>query len=299
MRRRQEPEVTAVTFDGAATARPTPAVLDGNRRRGPRRHRTVQPDRQHRSDPVPGRRAGGAGGVLGFESRRQPHRRGTRAQGAGRPDARQPRPRVDGPRRGPDLRRAGRSLRPRLRRRRTGARRSSRSACRRVVLDTVMRDDDDRRALAVSLAAPSFQDANATVATDSDMLRRVTMRIIVPHRGLEAAKTRLAPSLSPEERIMLASQLLQRVLKVARQVRAGCRRHLTVARPGRDRRAVRRAACRPARHGPQRGAGAGPVRRPGRRGGDPDHPARRPAEPAARRHHDAGRGAARGRCSRR
>lgn len=44
------------------------------------------------------------------------------------------------------------------------------------------------------------------------------MRIIVPHRGLEAAKTRLAPSLSPEERIMLASQLLQRVLKVARQV---------------------------------------------------------------------------------
>jgi 2-phospho-L-lactate/phosphoenolpyruvate guanylyltransferase len=43
-------------------------------------------------------------------------------------------------------------------------------------------------------------------------------RIIVPHRGLEAAKTRLAPSLSPEERIMLASQLLQRVLKVTRQV---------------------------------------------------------------------------------
>ena len=40
----------------------------------------------------------------------------------------------------------------------------------------------------------------------------------MPHRGLEAAKTRLAPSLSPEERIMLASQLLQRVLKVARQV---------------------------------------------------------------------------------
>jgi 2-phospho-L-lactate/phosphoenolpyruvate guanylyltransferase len=43
-------------------------------------------------------------------------------------------------------------------------------------------------------------------------------RIIVPHRGLEAAKTRLAPSLDPEERIMLASQLLQRVLKVAREV---------------------------------------------------------------------------------
>jgi 2-phospho-L-lactate guanylyltransferase len=43
-------------------------------------------------------------------------------------------------------------------------------------------------------------------------------RIIVPHRGLEAAKTRLSPSLSPEERVMLASQLLQRVLKVTREV---------------------------------------------------------------------------------
>ncbi len=43
-------------------------------------------------------------------------------------------------------------------------------------------------------------------------------RIIVPHRGLEAAKTRLAPSLDPDERIMLASQLLQRVLKVAGEV---------------------------------------------------------------------------------
>ena len=43
-------------------------------------------------------------------------------------------------------------------------------------------------------------------------------RIIVPHRGLEAAKTRLAPSLSPDERMFLASQLLQRVLKVAREV---------------------------------------------------------------------------------
>jgi len=44
------------------------------------------------------------------------------------------------------------------------------------------------------------------------------MRIIVPHRGLEAAKTRLAPSLDPSERVMLASQLLQRVLRVAREV---------------------------------------------------------------------------------
>jgi len=46
----------------------------------------------------------------------------------------------------------------------------------------------------------------------------VSIRIIVPHRGLEAAKTRLAPSLSPDERMFLASQLLQRVLKVAREV---------------------------------------------------------------------------------
>lgn len=40
----------------------------------------------------------------------------------------------------------------------------------------------------------------------------------MPHRGLEAAKTRLAPSLDPSERVMLASQLLQRVLRVAREV---------------------------------------------------------------------------------
>lgn len=46
----------------------------------------------------------------------------------------------------------------------------------------------------------------------------MSTRIIVPHRGLEAAKTRLAPSLDPDERIMLASQLLQRVLKVAGEV---------------------------------------------------------------------------------
>ena len=46
----------------------------------------------------------------------------------------------------------------------------------------------------------------------------VSTRIIVPHRGLEAAKTRLAPSLSPDERMFLASQLLQRVLKVVREV---------------------------------------------------------------------------------
>lgn len=48
------------------------------------------------------------------------------------------------------------------------------------------------------------------------MLTRVTTRIIVPHRGLEAAKTRLAPSLSPADREVLARQLLERVLSVAR-----------------------------------------------------------------------------------
>ena len=46
----------------------------------------------------------------------------------------------------------------------------------------------------------------------------MALRIIVPHRGLEAAKTRLATSLSPDERVFLASQLLQRVLKVCREV---------------------------------------------------------------------------------
>ena len=40
----------------------------------------------------------------------------------------------------------------------------------------------------------------------------------MPHRGLGAAKTRLAPSLSPEDREALARQLLERVLSVARQV---------------------------------------------------------------------------------
>lgn len=49
------------------------------------------------------------------------------------------------------------------------------------------------------------------------MLTRVTTRIIVPHRGLEAAKTRLAPSLSPADREALARQLLERVLSVARE----------------------------------------------------------------------------------
>ncbi|HEX6129366.1 MAG TPA: 2-phospho-L-lactate guanylyltransferase [Candidatus Limnocylindria bacterium] len=43
------------------------------------------------------------------------------------------------------------------------------------------------------------------------------MRIIVPHRGLEAAKTRLAPILDPAEREALARTLLARVLAVVRE----------------------------------------------------------------------------------
>jgi 2-phospho-L-lactate/phosphoenolpyruvate guanylyltransferase len=44
----------------------------------------------------------------------------------------------------------------------------------------------------------------------------VSTRVIVPHRGLEAAKTRLAGVLSPGERGELAARLLDRVLRVAR-----------------------------------------------------------------------------------
>ena len=42
-------------------------------------------------------------------------------------------------------------------------------------------------------------------------------RVIVPHRGLSAAKTRLAPVLDPDERIELARTLLTGVLTVVRQ----------------------------------------------------------------------------------
>jgi len=41
--------------------------------------------------------------------------------------------------------------------------------------------------------------------------------MIVPHRGLAAAKTRLAPVLDDAEREALATRLLDRVLRVARQ----------------------------------------------------------------------------------
>ena len=43
----------------------------------------------------------------------------------------------------------------------------------------------------------------------------MTSRIIVPHRGLESAKTRLAGVLDPEERSDLAARLLRHVLEVA------------------------------------------------------------------------------------
>ena len=45
----------------------------------------------------------------------------------------------------------------------------------------------------------------------------MTVRIIVPHRGRAAAKTRLAPVLDDAEREALATRLLDRVLRVARQ----------------------------------------------------------------------------------
>jgi len=44
----------------------------------------------------------------------------------------------------------------------------------------------------------------------------VSVRIIVPHRGLAAAKTRLAPVLDDAEREALAKRLLEQVLSVAR-----------------------------------------------------------------------------------
>jgi len=45
----------------------------------------------------------------------------------------------------------------------------------------------------------------------------VTVRIIVPHRGLAAAKTRLAPVLDDDEREALARRLLEQVLAVAHE----------------------------------------------------------------------------------
>jgi 2-phospho-L-lactate/phosphoenolpyruvate guanylyltransferase len=49
------------------------------------------------------------------------------------------------------------------------------------------------------------------------MSASASVRIIVPHRGLDRAKTRLASVLDPAEREALAGKLLARVLAVARQ----------------------------------------------------------------------------------
>lgn len=45
----------------------------------------------------------------------------------------------------------------------------------------------------------------------------MTTRVIVPHRGLDASKSRLSPVLSADERGDLAAHLLRRVLRIARQ----------------------------------------------------------------------------------
>jgi 2-phospho-L-lactate/phosphoenolpyruvate guanylyltransferase len=44
----------------------------------------------------------------------------------------------------------------------------------------------------------------------------VTTRVIVPHRGLDASKSRLSSVLSPHERGELAAHLLRRVLRIVR-----------------------------------------------------------------------------------
>lgn len=77
----------------------------------------------------------------------------------------------------------------------------------------------------------------------------VTTRIIVPHRGLTAAKTRLAPSLSPEERVAIARRLLERVLAVSREICGD----VAVITPSLDLAPVVEAAG--ARHVLQRGMG--------------------------------------------
>jgi 2-phospho-L-lactate/phosphoenolpyruvate guanylyltransferase len=59
-------------------------------------------------------------------------------------------------------------------------------------------------------------------------------RIIVPHRGLSAAKTRLAPVLDPEERVALARTLLSRVLRVAREAGDDAANEVVVISPAAD-----------------------------------------------------------------
>jgi 2-phospho-L-lactate guanylyltransferase len=77
----------------------------------------------------------------------------------------------------------------------------------------------------------------------------VSTRIIVPHRGLAAAKTRLAAALAPSEREELARQLLDRVLRTARSACSD----VVVISPSEPLRAIAEAAG--ARLAVQRGMG--------------------------------------------
>ena len=60
--------------------------------------------------------------------------------------------------------------------------------------------------------------AGDRVAAGMQYDQHMHVRVVVPHRGLEAAKTRLASVLSPDERGDLAARLLRRVLRTAHQV---------------------------------------------------------------------------------
>ena len=53
------------------------------------------------------------------------------------------------------------------------------------------------------------------------MLAAMSTLIVVPHRGLAAAKSRLAGRLSPDQRSMLAERLLRRVLTVVAEAACG------------------------------------------------------------------------------
>ena len=59
--------------------------------------------------------------------------------------------------------------------------------------------------------------------------------VVIPHRGLAAAKTRLAPRLAPDDRAALAERLLERVLRVAHDAQDG---EVVVISPDADLRAV-------------------------------------------------------------
>lgn len=63
--------------------------------------------------------------------------------------------------------------------------------------------------------------------------------ILVPHRGLASAKTRLSERLDPDERAALARRLLERVLRVAREAHRG---EVVVISPDEELRALTDAA---------------------------------------------------------